>query len=310
MKSSLAALRARAPAKVNLVLRVGSLRSDGYHDLETLLVPLDLADDVEIRVARGRRGPVSCRVPNRPELDGSGNLAARAAEAFRRRFGVSDRVDIIIEKRIPVIAGLGGGSSDAASVLRALSRVYQIRDREGLAAAALEIGSDVPFFLAPGPCWATGRGEKLTAAKVPTLHLVLAYPLDPSFAIRAADAYRWFDASSRRENKAFSAPLRQRQLSSMLHNDLEGPCFERHPFLGSLAGHLVGQGAARAIMSGSGPTVFGLCPDRAAARRAAAGLRRRGSDIEVHVARTLQRHPGVSGWISPRSASSRSAKRN
>ncbi|HTP28496.1 MAG TPA: 4-diphosphocytidyl-2C-methyl-D-erythritol kinase, partial [Anaeromyxobacteraceae bacterium] len=192
MKSSLAALRARAPAKVNLVLRVGSLRSDGYHDLETLLVPLDLADDVEIRVARGRRGPVSCRVPNRPELDGSGNLAARAAEAFRRRFGVSDRVDIIIEKRIPVIAGLGGGSSDAASVLRALSRVYQIRDREGLAAAALEIGSDVPFFLAPGPCWATGRGEKLTAAKVPTLHLVLAYPLDPSFAIRAADAYRWF----------------------------------------------------------------------------------------------------------------------
>jgi len=305
-------LRARAPAKVNLVLRVGPLRPDGYHDLSTLMVPLDLADEVLVRVRAGRRGPVSCRVPNRPELDGASNLAARAAEAFRRRFGLRDGIDLTVEKRIPVTAGLGGGSSDAAAVLRALARAYAVRDRAALAASALDVGSDVPFFLGRGPAWATGRGETLAPVDVPALHLVLVYPTDPALAIRAGDAYRWLDATRHSPSdlalEAGVQPARFRP--AMARNDLQGPCFERHPALRRWVERLVGEGATSAMMSGSGPTVFGIFRDAAAARRAARGALMAGAGIEVHVVRTLHRHPGVLRWKSPRSASSPSAKRS
>jgi 4-diphosphocytidyl-2-C-methyl-D-erythritol kinase len=312
MRAREVALRARAPAKVNLVLRVGPRRPDGYHDLETLMVPLDLADEIVVRVALGRRGPVTCRVPNRPELDGPHNLAARAAEAFRRQLGVADGIDLTIEKRIPVTAGLGGGSSDAASVLRALARAYEVRNLSTLASVALEVGSDVPFFLGKGPAWATGRGEQLTPVKVPNLELVLVYPTDRALAIRAGDAYGWLDAArhaphSPVETLGASHPEWR---ASLAQNDLQGPCFERYPALRTVAGHLVGEGATAAIMSGSGPTVFGIFSDRAAACRAAAGAQEAGSGIEVHVTRTLQRHPGVSRWKSPKSESSPSAKRS
>ncbi|OFX19204.1 MAG: 4-(cytidine 5'-diphospho)-2-C-methyl-D-erythritol kinase [Anaeromyxobacter sp. RBG_16_69_14] len=305
-------MRARAPAKVNLVLRVGPLRPDGYHDLETLMVPLDLADEIRVHLVRGRRGPVVCHAPNRPELDGPANLAARAAEAFRSRFDVVDGLDLVVEKRIPVTAGLGGGSSDAAAVLRALAHAYGVRDSRALAAAALEVGSDVPFFLGRGPAWATGRGEVLTPVRVPTLDVVLAYPRDAALAIRAGDAYRWLDAARQESSGTAGLPLpsRGRWRESMARNDLQGPCFERHPFLRTVAGQLVGLGATTAIMSGSGPTVFGIFPDRAAAGHAAVGAREAGFGIEVHVVRTLQRHPGVSRWKSPRFESSPSAKKS
>ena len=307
--------RVRAPAKVNLVLRVGSRRPDGYHDLETLMVPLDLADELEVVVARGRAGPVRCRVPGRPELDGASNLAARAAEAFRRRFGTRDAVAITVVKRVPVTAGLGGGSSDAAAVLRALARAYRIRDREALAGVGLAVGSDVPFFLGPGPAWASGRGERLAPARVPRLELVLLYPRDPACAIRAGDAYQWLDASRQERGKRLRHerfPLGERAAwhPRMARNDLEGPCSARHPALRTLGAHLVGHGATTAIMSGSGPTVFGVFADRNTARRAARSAREMGLDIEVHVVHTLHRQPGVTSWKSPRSASSPSARRS
>jgi 4-diphosphocytidyl-2-C-methyl-D-erythritol kinase len=308
------AVAVRACAKVNLVLRVGPLRPDGFHDLDTLMVPVDLADEVVVRVFPGRRGAVTCRTPGRPDLDGPSNLAARAAEAFRARFGVRDRVAITVEKRIPVVAGLGGGSSDAAATLRALARAYGVRDRRGLAAAALEVGSDVPFFLGAGPAWAGGRGELLAPARVRGLHLVILYPRDPSQAIRAADAYRWLDAS--RQQAGRRGTLRPGRVRPAFRpdgaaNDLQGPCFERRPLLKTLSRHLVGAGAASAIMSGSGPSVFGIFTDRAGSLRARARLTEVvGSGIEVHAVRTLQRHPGVSRWKSPRSASSPSARRS
>jgi 4-diphosphocytidyl-2-C-methyl-D-erythritol kinase len=286
----------RAPAKVNLVLEVGPRRSDGYHDLASLMVPLDLADRLEVRVHRGLEGAVRCEVPLRPELDGVSNLAAKAALAFRRRFGIRDRVDIRLDKRIPVTAGLGGGSSDAAAVLRSLARAYGVKDRAVLAEAALLVGSDVPFFLGRGPAWARGRGEHLSPAEVPTLHLVLVYPRDPSLAIRAADAYRWLDEDRPGEGRLFEGShmiRREFDAASMARNDLEGPCLRRHPRLRTLVGVLAGAGATTVIMSGSGPTVFGVLPDRAAARRTANRMRESGPDLEVHAVRTLQRLPGV-----------------
>jgi len=300
-------LRARAPAKVNLVLRVGLPRADGYHDVLSLMAPLDLCDEVDVSVRRGRPGPVTCRCPGRPELDGASNLAARAAEALRRRLGRSDAVHVVVAKRIPVTAGLGGGSSDAAAVLRCLARAWGVRDRRLVAAAALEVGSDVPFFLGTGASWARGRGERLRPARVRPAHLLLLYPRDPSLAIRAGDAYRWLDEA----RSGRPAPRRGRPAADRPENDLMEPCLARLPALRALRGWLEELGAAGPIMSGSGPTFFGAFPDRAAALAAARAVRRRragGDGVEAIVARTLARMPGVSPWRSPRSASSRSTR--
>jgi 4-diphosphocytidyl-2-C-methyl-D-erythritol kinase len=301
-----------APAKVNLVLRVGPLRPDGYHDLLTLMVPLDLADEVDVRISP-REGPVSCAVPGRPELDGPGNLAARAATLFRERFGVGRGIAIRIRKRIPVTAGLGGGSSDAAAVLRILARAFRVRDARALAEVALAVGSDVPFFLGPGPAWARGRGERLASATVPALDLVLVYPPDPALAIRAGEAYGWLDEA----RGGRGAPLPPRPGAyrpSFLRNDLEDACLAHRPALRVALGWLVGRGARAAIMSGSGPTLFGLFQNREEARRAAREIETTGGGVvpkvQVIVVRTVRRQPRVTPWRSPRSASSQSAKRS
>jgi 4-diphosphocytidyl-2-C-methyl-D-erythritol kinase len=298
-----------APAKVNLVLRVGPRRPDGFHDLLTLFAPLDLADQVDVTVS-ARAGPVRCRVPARPELDGPANLAARAAELFRERFGVANGVSIRIAKHIPVVAGLGGGSSDAAAVLRCLARAFRVRDAAALGAIALEIGSDVPFFLGGGPAWARGRGERLAPADVAVQHLVLLYPEDPALAIRAGDAYRWLDAS-REASGAPVAPLPRtagRLRPSLVGNDLEPACLARFPALSALMGRLREAGAAAVMMSGSGPTVYGTFLARRAAadaaRRLAEDEREAASKVRVVLARTMRRHPRVTAWRSPRSASS------
>jgi 4-diphosphocytidyl-2-C-methyl-D-erythritol kinase len=305
-------LETLAPAKVNLVLRVGPARADGYHDLLSLMVPLDFGDRVQVEVG-ARPGEVTCKVPGRPDLSGPENLAARAARAFRERFGVENRIAIRIEKRTPITAGLGGGSSDAAAVIRCLARAFRVRDAAALADIGLSVGSDVPFFLGPGPAWATGRGESLRPTAVPPLHLVLVYPRDPRLAIRAGDAYRWLDAA-----RAKGAPVPRlarpaRFRPSHAGNDLQPACVAAFPELSTLLGLLLGEGASAAIMSGSGPTVFGLFPTRGAARRAAAVIAAKegeGPKLEVFLVRTVRRQPRVTPWRSPRSASSRSTKRS
>jgi 4-diphosphocytidyl-2-C-methyl-D-erythritol kinase len=299
-----------APAKVNLVLRVGPLRPDGFHDILSLVVPLDLADEVDVTV-HARAGGVTCRVPGRPELDGSGNLAARAALLVKERFRKPNAIAIRIRKRIPVTAGLGGGSSDAAAVIRALARAFRLRDRSALEEIALAVGSDVPFFLGEGPAWARGRGERLESARVPPLDLVLVYPEDPALAIRAADAYRWLD-----EDRGTDAPPLPRRggpyRASRLGNDLAAPCLSRRPALSPLLGRLVGRGARAAIMSGSGPTVFGVFASRADAIAAARriGKEDAGPSVQVFAVRTVRRSPRVRPWRSPRSASSPSTRRS
>ena len=300
----------RAPAKVNLVLAVGPLRPDGFHGLSSLMVPLSLADVVRVRPRRDAR--ITCRVPGRPDLDGPSNLAARAAEAFRAISGVRAGCDLEIEKRIPVVAGLGGVGRAAAAVLRALARIHGFADRERLAAAGLSVGSDVPFFLGAGPAWAEGRGEALTPADVPVLHLVLAYPRDPALAIRAGDAYRWLDeARTGSPDPALDRPVRRRFSAGQARNDLEGPCLTRFPALRMVRGRLSKAGARAVMMSGSGPTVFGIFAGRAEARRAGSALRAELAGAwDVLLVRTLRRHPGVTPWKSPRSASSRSTRRS
>ena len=296
-----------AHAKVNLVLRVGPPRPDGFHEISSLFLPLDLSD--EVRVAVGKRpGPVACRCPGRPDLDGPGNLAARAAVALRDRLGRTERVDIRIGKRIPVVAGLGGGSADAAAVLRCLARAWKVRDRRLLAEVALEIGSDVPFFLGSGPAWAGGRGERLRPVRVAPRYLVLLHPRDPALAIRAGDAYRWLD-----EDRGPAMPRRAKASASRPENDLMAPCVARRPSLRVLLRWLEEAGATAPIMSGSGPTMVGSYADLRSARAAArqlAGRRLDGAWVDVIVARSLARMRGAAPWRSPRSASSPSTRRS
>ncbi len=293
-----------APAKVNLVLRVGARRDDGFHDVSSLMVPLDLADRVAVRVSP-KPGPVTCAVPGRSDLDGTGNLAARAAALVRERAGREDGVSIRIAKRIPVTAGLGGGSSDAAAVIRVLARAFRISDARMLRDVGAEVGSDVPFFLGTGPAWAGGRGERIVPAAVPELHLVLVFPTDPALAIRAGEAYGWLDEA--RAGRAPALPRRPAVYrTGLIFNDLEAACLAHRPALAPLLERLVGQGATKAIMSGSGPTSFGVFPSRSLASKAARAVSVQGvgPKVQVIVARTVQRQPRVTPWKSPRSASS------
>ncbi len=200
----------RTPAKINLNLRVVGRRADGYHLLDSLFAPIDLWDEVEVRRVPGRDGiDFELLVDGRSErgvlptaladvATGPDNLAVRAAERFREATGLPGRFLVRLRKRIPVGAGLGGGSSDAAATLRALACLAGRRapDRGRLEALALELGADVPFFLAPIPARVTGIGERIEPVPgLPVLALVLA---NPGISVSTAQVYRASDALSAR----------------------------------------------------------------------------------------------------------------
>lgn len=248
-----------AGAKVNLALEILGKRADGYHELATVLQAVDLsdrlvledADDVELRV----RGP---GVPA-----GAENLALRAAHALREAAGTPRGVRITLDKRIPVAAGLGGGSADAAAVLLGLDRLWGLRwPPARLADVAAGLGMDVPFFLLPGgAALATGRGEKLEPIRGGGLALVL---VKPAFGVRTAEAYGWVTPSlftDGRRARAVAAALGARRAAAVaaaLYNGLEGAVVPHHPEIARVKAALLAAGALGAVMSGSGPTVVGV----------------------------------------------------
>jgi 4-diphosphocytidyl-2-C-methyl-D-erythritol kinase len=264
--------RVRAYAKINLTLRVGALQADGFHPLQTVFQSLALHDTLEIMP---RRGPLTltCSDPAVP-VDHR-NLVVRAARALWKatgRSGEPSGIAIHLTKHIPMQAGLGGGSSDAASALSALARVWQPRGSQpDLAQVAARIGSDVPYFLMGGTALGLARGEDLYPLEdLPALHVVLALP---AFGVPTADAYRWFDedgvggAAARPEAGPSVPAWYGRRLA--LVNDLEGPVTRRHPDIGAARRALEGAGAEAAAMTGSGSAVFGLFAAETRARRAA-----------------------------------------
>lgn len=281
--------RTRAPAKVNLTLHVLGRRPDGYHEIRSLMVPLSLADEVEVAVGAAED---AISVPGRPDLEGPDNLCLRAVAAFRRHVGPVPGVRIHLAKRIPTAAGLGGGSSDAAAVLRCLARESGVSiDDRRLLLAALEVGSDVPFFLRSEPALVGGRGERLSPApplpdRIP---LVLVHP---PFEVSAGEAYRAL-AEERRGAAPPSPPqpgplADPRAVSQILRNDLEAPVAARYP-IRPLLRELEEAGALGVLMSGSGPTVFGVFPEEKAAERGARTLSGR-PDREVWVVTAGRSH--------------------
>ena len=259
-------LRIVAPAKINLGLRVGDRRPDGYHDIVTVIVPLELADEMHIKPAKsGIRVSITGN-ENVPE--GPANLAWRAARAFFDSSGIKAGCRIRIHKLVPAGAGLGGGSSDAAATLNGLNRLFgRPLSRPHLKRLAADIGSDVPALLADGPTVARGRGERIRRIRLPRLNVILHLP---GFPVATEWAYRRLDAQ-RRAHGALTNPelspkilaLRLRRHESArvarhLGNSFEPIVFKRYPELADAKQLLLDGGCYAAALSGSGSTVYGL----------------------------------------------------
>lgn len=263
-------MKLRAPAKVNLQLRILGRRADGFHDIETLIVPLSLCDEITVETAEGDSVMVSCDDPGVPT--GRNNLAAAAVHEFQNETGLRFAANIEIRKSIPVGAGLGGGSSDAATVLLALDELLETRlGFEGLEKVAAKLGSDVPFFIRRMPAICRGRGEIIEPFDVPESLKILL--IKPPFGVETAWAYKAWAAS-----RSLSDQLEAEQdLGWMrIFNSLERPVFEKFLVLPAIKEWLRGQPEVHAAaMSGSGSTVFAVLGSAASG----AGLERRIRDI-------------------------------
>lgn len=262
-------LTVHTPAKINLCLSVIGKRPDGYHDVEMLMQAVGLYDIVTVRTTRDGLS-VACGAPGVPE--GERNIAWRAAQAMRERSGNGAGLAVEIRKNIPVAAGLGGGSSDAAAVLVACNKLLGLDlDREQLARIGAGLGMDVPFFLFAPTALARGRGELLTALAPPSPFWVLL--ANPGFETSTAWAYKNlnFELTKRVDcNKISLLPVSK--IAEMLHNDLESVTASAHPEIGEMERALTAAGALGVRMSGSGPTVFGVFADEGSCRRAAQSL--------------------------------------
>ena len=271
-------MRIRTPAKVNLYLRVLGQREDGYHLLDTVMVPVSLYDELEIRRPRSKqvgqgRLKVFCDHPMVPS--GRRNLAYQAASLLLRKKRVEGPVHIRIRKRIPVGAGLGGGSSDAAATLLGLNRLFRLRcTRTELFALATSLGADVPFFIYRRPARAQGIGERLRPlASIPPLWIVILYP---GFPVSTRWVYQNFpfkltkDIENTSINPFWKGP---KELAHFLVNDLEKVAIRRYPQIGVLKQRLIEEGAVGALMSGSGSSVFGIFSTGQNARKAWRRLR-------------------------------------
>jgi len=271
-------LAVRSFAKINLGLEVLGLREDGYHELRTLFQSIDLHDDIVLK-ARPRGVVVQCDHPLVPE--GDGNLAARAALALARYARVQAGADIRITKRIPVAAGLGGGSSNAAAVLLALDRLWGLGlGADGLQRLARRLGADVPFFLMGGTALGLGRGDEVYPLRTQVrAHVVVA---DPGRPASTAAVYRRLDESlTPRENsytifRFVSRDLEGKAGFPALSNDLEETALVEVPGLRAAVGRiraiLLRERCLLASLSGSGSSFFGLYDDPRRARRAEAAL--------------------------------------
>jgi 4-diphosphocytidyl-2-C-methyl-D-erythritol kinase len=263
----------QAPAKINLFLRVVARRSDGYHDLNTLMCCIGLHDTLRIEVG-GDRYTLICSDPDLPS--DHTNLALKAALSFNSALSADTKItpqhlSIHLTKRIPAGAGLGGGSSDAAAVLRGLNHYYAYPlNRKRMIALALKLGADVPFFIDGKPAIATGVGEVLSPySKLSPQGVVVVYP---GFGISTAEVFKNLNlALTKCEKPLRYFPFEQGKvdMADYLCNDLETVAVHQFPVIDQIKKELLRHGAKGASMTGSGSAVFGLFSDVSAARKAA-----------------------------------------
>jgi 4-diphosphocytidyl-2-C-methyl-D-erythritol kinase len=265
-----------APAKLNLFLRVLGKHADGFHEIDSIVQPLTLADGVQARLADGEVtlvvvGECAADVPRDRD-----NLVVRSARALGEAVGEARGAELLLQKRIPVAAGLGGGSADAAATLRALDRLWGCGlGPTRLAEIGARVGSDVPSQVHGLPVRVGGRGEVVERVDVPkTWWAVVTLP----FRVRSADAYAWWDQDGAHTGPDPSSLLDAldagdaERVARHLFNDLEEPVRARHPEVAQASSSLLEAGALGAVMCGSGPSVAGLCQDAEHAERVATAV--------------------------------------
>jgi 4-diphosphocytidyl-2-C-methyl-D-erythritol kinase len=279
------AVKENAYAKINLYLDILAKRPDGFHDIETVMHAISLCDEVKVTVSPSRKALVSLEALGGTRLPTDDrNIAVKAAKLYLSRAGISDSVKITLTKNIPVSAGLAGGSTDAAAVLRALNRLYNKRySNNALLSLASELGSDVPFCLLGGTALCRGRGEDIERLpNVDRLQIVVAISEDEHVstptAYSALDAlYSDFDGSVEKASEAYSGML----ISSIkrfsvdpasLYNIFEEAILPICEGAQHIKARMLELGAKAALMSGSGPSVFGIFETEEAAKSAARDL--------------------------------------
>ncbi len=280
----------RAYAKINLFLEVLGLRSDGFHDIRSVLAPVTLADRLEIELTDGA---LELSTPSLVQFDGmpdsvaicppQDNLVFKVASLLRETTGCRRGARIVLEKKIPIAGGLGGGSADAAAALLVLNQLWQTGlTRPELMELASRLGCDIPALVHGGAVRVAGRGELVNPAPWradwrPWLLLV-----NPGFGVSTGDIYKRYkpDLTSERQPDTFKnllAVLERGEaagLAAGLHNDLQRTVFDKYPLLELIAGRLAELGARAVLLSGSGATLFALVRDAEHGRELAAGLRR------------------------------------
>ena len=281
-------MKISAPAKVNLYLSIGKSRPDGYHDLETVFQTVGLYD--ELVLERSRDINIKTSGPQMPPdfPDGPKNIVWRAADEFFRAFRVPPGVTIALKKNIPVQAGLGGGSSDAAAALKGCARIFlkKMGPKEGkiLHSIALKLGADVPFFLKGGCALAGGVGEKLSPLPCADFWAVI---VNPAIGLSTREVYGWFDqAAGYRpltpppQIRKILDPIRLRKPSKSwagsVYNSFQDVVIRRVPEIAEAVSALLREGCSSALLSGSGSAVFGIVKDKAQGEKVRKALGRSG----------------------------------
>lgn len=279
-------LYVKAPAKINLTLDVLYKRPDNYHEIEMIMTTVDLADRIGLQ---GTAKGIHIQSADRFVPNDSRNLAYQAAQLIKDTFNIKTGVIISLDKQIPVAAGLAGGSSDAAATLKGLNQLWQLNlSLDELAELGAKIGSDVSFCVYGGTALATGRGEVIDELPAPPhCWVILA---KPSLGVSTADVYGAFDPDKAEhpDTQAMIAALREGNYEAMcdnLGNALESVTMNMHPEVGQIKEQMIKFGADAVLMSGSGPTVFGLVNQEARIPRIYNGLR--GFCSEVYAVRLL-----------------------
>jgi 4-diphosphocytidyl-2-C-methyl-D-erythritol kinase len=263
--SMVKALRLKSPAKVNLRLEILKRREDGYHELRTVLQKINLCDTLSVSLEKGRGISITTDHPGLPS--GKKNLVYQAVQMILNKSGYKGGVHIDIRKEIPLGAGLGGGSSNAAATLKALNQLLEIGlPLKECMKMGVDIGADVPFFLSEGAAVATGIGERLKKIELPDLWYVL---VNPNFEVSTRWAYQNFVLTKRHFHFNLQGFVKTpEEISRLLWNDLERVVSHKYPQIEAMKKMLVSAGALGALMTGSGPTVFGFFSVRREAEKA------------------------------------------
>ena len=259
------ALHLNSPAKVNLRLDILRRRKDGYHELRTIFQKISLHDTLYFTLKKKKGISITTNHPNLSV--GKGNLVYQAAQSILKRSEYKGGVRIDIKKRIPLGAGLGGGSSNAATTFKALNQMLKLDlSEKELMGMGVQIGADVPFFFLEGSAIASGIGERLKKIELPVLWHVLIYP---NFEVSTRWAYQNFVLTKKRFHFRFHEfPQTPEKISSILWNDLEEVVSKAYPEIEAMKKMLYSAGALGAPMTGSGPTVFGIFSEKGDASKA------------------------------------------